>query len=467
MNKPKTTNKPTGDVNRRTGPTAGYVLKRLVGGSLHFFRSLTPQGYFFLGTALVLLGMYWLAVDAYANPFAITASIMLALFFVSAVAGYVSMLKLSIGRRFPAGIHAGDRIDIALRVRNRKRFFPSGAIRLTEHCGAFLRNGEVFHLLASPGETIESWYHVFARRRGVFVFERTKISSTFPLGLFRNFGAADVPGEITVWPAIGRIDDGFYSEAEELLRRSRRARFCSEPEDFRSLRDYRRGDSLRAIHWKASARRDDLIVREYERNEDRTITVILDCRVDGVFYKSKDWEQAISFVATLALDTVRRDYRLKFFAFQPGVASASVSATDDRSEANGGPYEVIREIIDPSGRKTAFLDRLARIKPCSAKRFADLLSRLPHQGRSESLILFIGPNRSDTELPELSNIRRLAPNDEAFSNIFTPRLSAMELSDVESKPPRSEDKPTMSEKEDSGSEPDAPSPNEVLAGAAD
>ena len=95
---------PASRSSRRLETSVGYVLRRLLGGSIHFFRSLTAQGYFFLGTAVVLLLMYWLAVESYANPFAIAASMMIALFFVSAVAGYLSMLKLSIGRRFPAEI---------------------------------------------------------------------------------------------------------------------------------------------------------------------------------------------------------------------------------------------------------------------------------------------------------------------------------------------------------------------------
>jgi uncharacterized protein (DUF58 family) len=47
--------------------------------------------------------------------------------------------------------------------------------------------------------------------------------------------------------------------------------------DFRQLREYREGDSLRHIDWKATARTHRLIARDYQDERDQAIVIVLDC----------------------------------------------------------------------------------------------------------------------------------------------------------------------------------------------
>ena len=54
-------------------------------------------------------------------------------------------------------------------------------------------------------------------------------------------------------------------------------------DSFAGIREYRRGDSMRHIHWRASARRDEWIVREYEQVENAELVLVLNtCRRDNV-----------------------------------------------------------------------------------------------------------------------------------------------------------------------------------------
>ena len=47
--------------------------------------------------------------------------------------------------------------------------------------------------------------------------------------------------------------------------------------EFEALRDYQRDDEYRTIDWKATARRQKLIVREYQQERNQTVVCLLDC----------------------------------------------------------------------------------------------------------------------------------------------------------------------------------------------
>lgn len=93
--------------------------------------------------------------------------------------------------------------------------------------------------------------------------------SAFPFGLLRYERPA-VGGEVVVLPAAGVANpdglrrwlssqSGGDGRARKVLRR-----VTTDQADVRGVRPYRPGDSIRAIHWRSSARRQELMVREYD-----------------------------------------------------------------------------------------------------------------------------------------------------------------------------------------------------------
>ncbi len=98
-------------------------------------------------------------------------------------------------------------------------------------------------------------------RRGWLDVPRLRISTTRPLGLARAWAHAwpDTPLLVHAAPEVQGppLPDGLGEAA--------RSRTTPTGEDVHHLRNYRSGDARRAIAWKASARRDTLLVREYEQ----------------------------------------------------------------------------------------------------------------------------------------------------------------------------------------------------------
>lgn len=133
--------------------------------------------------------------------------------------------------------------------------------------------GRVDLLEESATLTLES----SALPRGCYVVERAELESSHPFGLFRMRRGFEAPSELVVYPSPRALLEGRSSvEAlDDLLGRADPGAGDLQPS---SLRDHREGDGVRRIHWRASARRDRLVVQEWEGASGNGLEVVLDRR---------------------------------------------------------------------------------------------------------------------------------------------------------------------------------------------
>ncbi|MFM8858136.1 MAG: DUF58 domain-containing protein [Actinomycetota bacterium] len=155
-------------------------------------------------------------------------------------------------------------------------------------------------------QKIISRYRFQVERRGVVTLGPATATCGDPLGLAhrtRTIGASD---EIVVsphWTSIAlpfpRVCEGELVRAIESLTRN----LASELE-FRSLRDYAPGDDARLVNWRASARRDSLVINEFESRSGVLLDVFVDDATSA--YSDEGFENAIrvaaSFVGSTALE---------------------------------------------------------------------------------------------------------------------------------------------------------------------
>jgi uncharacterized protein (DUF58 family) len=115
---------------------------------------------------------------------------------------------------------------------------------------------------------------VLFARRGLYELGPAEIQTTDPLGLLRFTRRFRERTEAVVYPEV------FELEGFPLRGRSRdvgaRGSFAQQGDEFSGLREYRRGDDRRHIHWKSVARTGELIVREFAQSAPRRHTVVLD-----------------------------------------------------------------------------------------------------------------------------------------------------------------------------------------------
>jgi len=150
---------------------------------------------------------------------------------------------------------------------------------------------------------------VFADKRGRFNPGRIMVQTFYPLGLFRSWSWVDLDMSTIVYPrpiagvevpsAVTTSDN----EGELVLR--------DGAEDFYGLREYQPGDSTRHIAWKAYARSDTLMTKQYAAYADRRVWLEWD------HFTGADKERRLSYLCywVLALHSANDEYGLRL----PGV----------------------------------------------------------------------------------------------------------------------------------------------------
>jgi uncharacterized protein (DUF58 family) len=129
-----------------------------------------------------------------------------------------------------------------------------------------------------PQKISELTYRIKALRRGAFNLVHVFYRVQSPWSMWLKQGSLPVHNALKVYPDFSAIS-AFKLLAREqhtnLLGIKKRRR-RGEGADFAQLREYRPGDALRNIHWKATSLRQQLISKEYQDAKDQRLIVLLD-----------------------------------------------------------------------------------------------------------------------------------------------------------------------------------------------
>jgi uncharacterized protein (DUF58 family) len=98
-----------------------------------------------------------------------------------------------------------------------------------------------------------------------------------PLGLCARQFAVPLPDTLKAWPDAGEAARDALALAAAARSGGRTLRRVGEGREFESLREYRPGDDVRTVDWKASARRGRTIVREHRPERNQRVLLLLDC----------------------------------------------------------------------------------------------------------------------------------------------------------------------------------------------
>ncbi|OZG75194.1 hypothetical protein BTA51_02070 [Hahella sp. CCB-MM4] len=129
-----------------------------------------------------------------------------------------------------------------------------------------------------PGRETELSYDLRPRRRGPLLITQYAVQVSSVLGLWRLSAKPELVSESKVYPDFASLTGlqllaiDHQTSQLGIKRKPRRGTGL----DFHQLREYRQGDSLRQIDWKATSRRHRLISREYQDERDQQVILMLD-----------------------------------------------------------------------------------------------------------------------------------------------------------------------------------------------
>lgn len=325
----------------------GSLPRKKTGGT-QTRQALTAQGFVFLAMMVV---MFVGSLIGRSNMLMLVFSLMAGPFVAGGWMTFTMLKRMSVRRALPRRMMAGERIWVELTVENKKRRLSSWLLDVADVIrgnGEVLRTGVLFSRVP-PRDQRTGRYELRLMQRGRYTFGPLVVSTRFPLGFVERGLEFEVPDEILVYPRLGELLPAWRREqpTDTELVQSQRPQQNIYDDEFHRMREYRWGDNPRAIHWRTSARRNELMVREYHQTRQQNLTILLDLWLPENA-GDDDWERvemAVSFAATLGVDHMRdsRDSVITLF---------TAGRKDRRWEGQSGPASF-----------DSYLESLAVIQP--------------------------------------------------------------------------------------------------------
>ncbi len=205
----------------------------------------------------------------------------------------------------PERVRAGRPARSDLTITNTGRRRTSGGIAL-EQFGDTQLPIELPSL--EPGETATITTELPTAQRGLFRVGPLDVTRADPFGLVRSGEPDEGITNLWVHPQIHQLEP-FPSGVARDLEGPDSGEALEGGVTFHTLRDYVRGDDLRQIHWRSSARSNKLMVRHnVDTNQPRSL-VVLDTR--AVTYTAEGFEDAVRAAASILIASMSRGFEFR------------------------------------------------------------------------------------------------------------------------------------------------------------
>lgn len=201
-------------------------------------------------------------------------------------------------------------------LRNHSGWFPARDLRLYH---GSLADGKLVPAALvprlAPLQTLELATVCRLPRRGRYPAYWATVACSGPLGLTEARASHQVKADLLALPRMGSLRDLALpgGAGGSALHRTRRRPFPGE--ELAGLRDWREGLSRRHVHWRVSAHRGRLVVRELEGDDLPRLHVVLAGDVKdppGPGQDHRGFELAVSFTATLLEQLFRKGHPVRF-----------------------------------------------------------------------------------------------------------------------------------------------------------
>ncbi|MGO8992105.1 MAG: DUF58 domain-containing protein [Polyangiaceae bacterium] len=184
--------------------------------------------------------------------------------------------RFEVERQVAAIFSVGRANPVAIHLRNRSSRTVRGTVTDDPLTDA-IATGLPAELELAPHAGCTVRYEAIPTRRGPRDLRGVAVRYDAPLGLVARQERVELPAHVDVYP------DVHAARSLEMLRRQGRQdarlgslRVRGGDTEFERLRPYQRGDEIRYIDWRASARRDDLTVRQFQAESNQNVVFALD-----------------------------------------------------------------------------------------------------------------------------------------------------------------------------------------------
>lgn len=258
----------------------------------------TISGY---GLIFISLGIGVAAYNTSSNILFITVSFLLSSLILSGVLSSLNFSKLSWRLIEQSPYRVNRKAFVRLEVANSKRFLTTYSIWFILQAERNEIKGRLpLARRLNPERSVPLEWSFTPRKRGLETIAIQSIGSQFPFGFLSKSMPANEQVKVHIWPQ--RIEYTFNPVSGSNMHfQGKTLKRKGSGEDLIGIRGYQVGDPLKQINWKATARRQRLMVRELA--EDKQPGYILTVDSSDEAWKSESrLETLCSFAASLAED---------------------------------------------------------------------------------------------------------------------------------------------------------------------
>ena len=204
---------------------------------------------------VVLIALLLLIAFVYNNNLAYLLAFLLAsIFFITILHTFKSLAGLVLTQGHSQAVFAGEAAGFEITVANPAK---------TERFKLQANLDKVFNFTLAAQEKKRITLYSKTDRRGWHNMSTVTLSSTYPLGFFRAWSPLHFSAKTLVYPKPGS-DEQPFPEAEGLQTQTLQNITAKKgSDDFYGLKQYQAGDSIKHIHWKAYAKGQGLLSKQY------------------------------------------------------------------------------------------------------------------------------------------------------------------------------------------------------------
>jgi uncharacterized protein (DUF58 family) len=262
----------------------------------------------------------------------------------------------------PEHIFAERPVIAEIELRNEKQMWPSFSLRVVgenKQSHEQILTTPVFFPYIPRLNSARQKVELNFPHRGVYRQDAFGIRTRFPFGFFEKTRRLPSDIEIVVYPRVEPAEQ-FY-EVLPLLSGEMASYFRGRGHELHSLRRYLPTDSARFVDWKVTAKAGQLMVREFAREDERRVIIVLDPYIGSPSASDTSaetkhaarFERAVSLAASIAWH---------FHEINSVIQFRTDRFATPMAPANEIIYDALRELAriqpDSSTAGGAFLDEL-------------------------------------------------------------------------------------------------------------
>ncbi|UCF86687.1 MAG: DUF58 domain-containing protein, partial [Nitrospiraceae bacterium] len=250
--------------------------------------------------AVVLIGFASLSTGN--NLIYLLFSMMIALSLIAFNLALMNLRRLSCDIHIREPVYADSPVKVDITMKNRK-FIPSYSISVVLPVGL---SRELYVPVVRKGESRLDFPNVVITRRGRYFLRDVRLKTGFPFIFLYLSRRLAYNRELIVYPAIVDVSSFMrdmqsrFSERETIKK--------GQEGDFLFSREYIYGEESRNIDWKATAKVQKTMVKEYSKRDERFVTLLLD---NGGSAEGSTFEKAVSVTASLCLEFIERGFYVR------------------------------------------------------------------------------------------------------------------------------------------------------------